>query len=142
MLQPVTETMSVIFTPNCILTKAVALLRSLLPLNSVTPAIRFISEAISSNSWFMIARCSEEYEPVTACCANCFIRIKASSIVAMAPSTVCSILMPSRALRTPCRMTAISAFISSRTARPAASSLAPFIRNPDESLSTESARAL
>jgi hypothetical protein len=49
--------------------------------------------------------------------------------------------MPSAAFRDPCLSTAMSARISSRTARPAASSLELLIRRPDESLSTDRARA-
>ena len=113
----------------------------LMPLKSVASAIRVISLAISLNSLSIITRWAEEYEPVAACSANCCIRTIRSSTVCRAPSMVCSRLTPSIAFRCPCSNTAMSARISSRTAIPAASSLALLMRKPDDSLSTDVAKA-
>ena len=56
-----------------------------------------------------------------------------------APSNVCSMLMASLELRTPCPRAAISTRINSRTAMPAASSSALLMRRPEDNALMDSA---
>ncbi len=57
-------------------------------LNVVVLAIRSSSAHSSVYSSFMIVRCVVEYEPVAACSASSFMRMRISLMTPIAPSAV------------------------------------------------------
>ena len=106
--------------------------RMFLPLNWVPPSVRVASCANCTNSSFMLVRSAALLVPLADCTASSRMRWKMSPTLPSAPSAVWDMEMASLALRTATFMPRTCVFMRSAMARPAASSLAPLTRRPED----------
>src|SRR5262245_14541000 len=106
--------------------------RRLWPLNVVRSAIACISLCSWPTSVAANPRSVSPIVPFAACVASSFIRCSMFCSSPTAPSAVCSIEIPSFALRTAWFKLRIWADMRWVTARPAASSFALLMRRPDD----------
>src|SRR5450830_1217444 len=102
------------------------------PLNCTALMVRPISEASWVYSWFSEATSDEVLVELVACTASSRMRCSMSETVCMPLSAVCSIEMPSLALRMATLMPRAWASMRVAMARPAASSLALLTRRPED----------